>query len=455
MLTDAVAAHSGVHFYGNLPVRWVRIVGVIVGIDDFQEKRVYTVDDSSGLNIQCVLPLEAHQEFTSKDLAPGPPIPAEYSEYDVGHVVDLRGPVVPYRCQKAIKIRRMKRVATTQHELLLWERRLKFKTEVLDVPWVLSDEEIRVYRRKAEEADAKDLSLATTKRKRRAQQEDEAGAKGTDDDPFNIRKRVSKRSGVHTHNGGHGSGEPSSGNKATTHSKPFPTSGPKEAPRACGDEPDPYSIKTGKATKPASSVPPRAAPSRRSSILDDPFKITKKGSTRALKLPVKSSMRPCVDPPPEKEHSLSGMSQAESVQAGVSSDSQKQRHPEGYDSMDGSECTNPRQDGNSIPARNPNTQRGPLASTADDPYVIKARSSRRTLITPTVAKRSASTDPFKITRSRKGPCSEKSPNAEPLSFDKEKHASTKKDLKSSYRQRGSGTRFDSEDPFKITRQARV
>ena len=40
--------------YGNHPVKWVRVTGVIVAVDEYAGRNVYTVDDSSGMCIECV-----------------------------------------------------------------------------------------------------------------------------------------------------------------------------------------------------------------------------------------------------------------------------------------------------------------------------------------------------------------------------------------------------------------
>lgn len=447
LLMLTLTAHPGVHFYANLPVRWVRIVGVIVGIDDFPDKRVYTVDDSSGLNMQCMLLLEARQEFTSKDLAPGPLIPPEYSEFDVGHVVDLRGPIVPFRRQKAIKIRRMKPVPTTQHELLLWERRLKFKTEVLDVQWVLSDEEIRGYRRKAEQADAKDFNLAATKRKRGVQREDRQGDKGTGDDPFKVRKRVAKPASASSHKGAHPSGGPSNGTNVPAHDKSVRASLREGPSQPCGGKLDPYSIKTKKATRVALSAAPRTTPSRRSSIHDDSFKTTKQGSRRAFKVPIQSSVRPSGEAPLGHNNSPSCTSQSKSTPTTRASGHSRAQPPSvDHNPMGRAESPEPNLREKS------KAQNVVLAGTADDPYVIKARCLRRALTEHTASERSTSADPFKITRSRKGPCADKSPNADPVRAAKRGYAPVK-DLRISQRHGGCGTRFDADDPFKITKAA--
>ncbi|PBP23329.1 OB-fold nucleic acid binding domain-containing protein [Diplocarpon rosae] len=37
----------------NHPVKWVRITGVVVAVDEFRGKKVYVVDDSSGMTVEC------------------------------------------------------------------------------------------------------------------------------------------------------------------------------------------------------------------------------------------------------------------------------------------------------------------------------------------------------------------------------------------------------------------
>ncbi|RDA93880.1 hypothetical protein CP533_4515 [Ophiocordyceps camponoti-saundersi (nom. inval.)] len=126
-------------FHGNLPIRWVRVVGVVVAVDDFASRRVYTVDDSSGA---CIEALPGGQE--------------QDDDIDVGSVVDVKGGLSLFRDEKQIKIERIKRLRTTADELVLWERRAKFRRDVLDRPWVLERVEIRRCRREAERSEKTD-----------------------------------------------------------------------------------------------------------------------------------------------------------------------------------------------------------------------------------------------------------------------------------------------------------
>ncbi|RCI16179.1 hypothetical protein L249_2753 [Ophiocordyceps polyrhachis-furcata BCC 54312] len=119
-------------------------VGVVVAVDDFASRRVYTVDDSSGACIEA--------------------LPSEHGRddgIDVGSVVDVKGCLSLFRDEKQIKIERIKRLRTTADELVLWEKRAKFRRDVLDRPWVLERAEIRRCRKEAERSEK------TVKRKER------------------------------------------------------------------------------------------------------------------------------------------------------------------------------------------------------------------------------------------------------------------------------------------------
>ncbi|KND90685.1 Protein stn1 [Tolypocladium ophioglossoides CBS 100239] len=133
-------------FYKNLPIKWVRIVGVVVEINDYLNeksesgRRVYIVDDSSGACIEALVSIPT----------------ALYQEIDLGSVVDVKGALSTFRDEKQIKIEKMAGLKSTTQELALWEKRAKFRRDVLDKPWVLRNRDIRRCRKEAEgsEADA-------------------------------------------------------------------------------------------------------------------------------------------------------------------------------------------------------------------------------------------------------------------------------------------------------------
>ncbi|KAF5644223.1 ob-fold nucleic acid [Fusarium tjaetaba] len=160
------------YFYRNLPIKWVRIVGLVVAIDEFASRRVYTIDDSSGACIECIISIpisgEDESRATTGDAAPKkadidpPQIPDPFPNIDVGCVVDVKGGLSTFRDERQLTIEKMTKVRGTAQEVTLWEKRVKFKSEVLEKPWVLRSSEIRRCRKEAERSEEE----AERKRKR-------------------------------------------------------------------------------------------------------------------------------------------------------------------------------------------------------------------------------------------------------------------------------------------------
>ncbi|KAM4062985.1 telomere regulation protein stn1 domain-containing protein [Hirsutella rhossiliensis] len=149
-------------FYQNLPIKWVRIVGVVVAVEDFAgpgknstSRRVYTVDDSSGACIEALLLVPAETDkpggmADKKGLQVSPP----YQDLDVGAVVDIKGGLSTFRGEKQINIEKTVCLRGTAQEVALWEKRDKFRRDVLDKPWVLRDRDVRRCRKEAEKSEA-------------------------------------------------------------------------------------------------------------------------------------------------------------------------------------------------------------------------------------------------------------------------------------------------------------
>lgn len=143
----------------------MRIVGVVVAIDDFEKsgRRVFTVDDSSGACIECqVVVASPTQEMDAQQRAAGDqskagtnPAPAVmlYGSIDIGSVVDVKGGISTFRDEKQINIEKITTLQSTSQEMALWEKRTRFQAEVLAKPWVLRNREIRRCRKEAERDD--------------------------------------------------------------------------------------------------------------------------------------------------------------------------------------------------------------------------------------------------------------------------------------------------------------
>ncbi|PON28607.1 hypothetical protein TGAM01_v202454 [Trichoderma gamsii] len=154
------------YFYNNLPIKWVRIVGVVVAVEQFVNRRLYSIDDSSGSNIFAVTTASISAEPKNEVAACEPRAMTEaraadlqqadpYADIDVGTVVDVKGGLSTYRDERQINIEKMVIVKNTAQEVVLWEKRTKFHRDILDIPWLLRDKDIRHCCREAERSEAK------------------------------------------------------------------------------------------------------------------------------------------------------------------------------------------------------------------------------------------------------------------------------------------------------------
>ncbi|KAH7157567.1 hypothetical protein B0J13DRAFT_173204 [Dactylonectria estremocensis] len=150
------------YFYKNLPIKWVRVVGVVVAIDELKGLRIFTVDDSSGACIQCTIPIPAPvKEGAAPQQEKGTALPT-YAHIGVGSVVDVKGGISFLFEDRRITIEKMSVVKSTAYEVVLWDKRTRFRAEVLDKPWLLRSRDIRKCKQEAEQNEGK----AERKRKR-------------------------------------------------------------------------------------------------------------------------------------------------------------------------------------------------------------------------------------------------------------------------------------------------
>lgn len=201
-------AERALYHFDNHPVKWVRITGVVVAVDEFKGKRVFTVDDSSGMCIECTaiappppppqtendkpsMPSHLNQIASlmavrntgvinaagdkkmregkekgmkagakgkdGRKVAPSVQCPAvPWDEVDVGTVVKVKGRVTNWWDTIQIEIIKIEVLGCTDQEVRCWNEVLAFKRDVLSKPWVVSQEEEERCRRERE----KDLRRA-------------------------------------------------------------------------------------------------------------------------------------------------------------------------------------------------------------------------------------------------------------------------------------------------------
>lgn len=182
----ALTTHAGFHgqdvfFHLNHPIQWVRIAGVVVAVDEYPGRRIYTVDDSSGVCIECLVDVprtdaaltaavaaaaagkteaavagKVDPKHTRKGAqeaartAAVAPKRVVSEEVDVGTVMDVKGGLSVFRGNKQIKILKATVLRSTEQEVAFWEKIQKFRRDVLDQPWTLTDKEVRRCRKEEE-----------------------------------------------------------------------------------------------------------------------------------------------------------------------------------------------------------------------------------------------------------------------------------------------------------------
>ncbi|XXG95880.1 hypothetical protein Hte_002153 [Hypoxylon texense] len=140
---------DNVFFSLNHPIRWVRVVGVVVAIDEYYGRRIYTVDDSTGECIECSLDVPKPADNARSNVKKGdattanPTEDAPHSDIDVGMVIDVKGSTKLFRDQKQVNIQKLQRVRSTNQEVQFWNKIRDFRRDVLSQPWVLEKREVR------------------------------------------------------------------------------------------------------------------------------------------------------------------------------------------------------------------------------------------------------------------------------------------------------------------------
>ncbi|KAI0382144.1 hypothetical protein F5Y04DRAFT_253079 [Hypomontagnella monticulosa] len=169
---------DNVFFSLNHPVRWVRVVGVVVAIDEYFGHRNYTIDDSTGACIECCVDIPKPPKNPAKNgvagetVAAAPePAPDPYSEIDVGMVVDVKGSTKLFRDQRQVKVQKMQRVRSTNQEVQFWNKISDFRRDVLSQAWMLEKKEVR----RCKKQHMADVDAEERRRKRKEEKRKQMG----------------------------------------------------------------------------------------------------------------------------------------------------------------------------------------------------------------------------------------------------------------------------------------
>ena len=151
-------AGQDLFFHINHPIKWVRVAGFVIAIDEFAGWKVYTVDDSSGVTIEChvQIPKTSADSITLDSAKAGGLGPTTDQaapqqrwlgiadgEIEIGHIIDVKGSIRVFRDVKRIKAEKIVHLHSTEQEVQFWEKVAKLRSEVLSSPWLLERSVIR------------------------------------------------------------------------------------------------------------------------------------------------------------------------------------------------------------------------------------------------------------------------------------------------------------------------
>ena len=173
-----------IYFHLNHPVRYVRLVGVLVTLEEYERRWLMVLDDSSGRTIEIVCPKkvvvgngdkgvgggggDVVAEMTTtttttimtnttgvkpndRDGNPHPhqhpdrsgrsdPDLPDLSGIDLGSVVKVKGGIGAFRDVRQIVLKRVSVVRDTNAEVCAWAELAAFRATVLSRPWVVPPE---------------------------------------------------------------------------------------------------------------------------------------------------------------------------------------------------------------------------------------------------------------------------------------------------------------------------
>ena len=195
-----------VYFYLNHPIQWVCLVGAVVAFDAHEYRFIMILDDSSGANIEITCGRAKDQDTDTKLDAPSAfksisnsmigktaqGNTVDMTGVDVGSVIKIKGSIGTFREMRQIQLERLCKpvdvpmaccegqhdkviyaeqpitgiIRTTNEEASAWTEMATFREKVLSIPWVLTDQEERRAKRKAEGYEAKKKAREEHNRKK-------------------------------------------------------------------------------------------------------------------------------------------------------------------------------------------------------------------------------------------------------------------------------------------------
>lgn len=210
---------QNIFFYQNHPIKWVKLTGVVVAIDQYATRLILILDDSSGINIEaiCTAPpnLDAKSLFDLSGVKPNSDLNAKpephpeqtytspdgpklnFKDIDVGTVVKIHGGLDMFREQMQIRLKEVRVLGDTNEEIKCWKEASNFKKDVLSQPWEVSKEREERCRRRAERGAIK-AEKARSEEKQRRRAEELAGKQEREPRNKIRQEKLANKTAAHT-----------------------------------------------------------------------------------------------------------------------------------------------------------------------------------------------------------------------------------------------------------------
>ncbi|KAL7267194.1 hypothetical protein RUND412_010231 [Rhizina undulata] len=126
---------QNVWFWDNHPIRWVRVVGVVVAFDDYEKRVLITVDDGSGQLLELISWKNALPNYRQA--------PVDLTGVEPGSVIKAKGTIEKYRDMRQMKLMAATVMKDTNDEVVAWKSMVEFKKNILLKPWIVPQDIIQ------------------------------------------------------------------------------------------------------------------------------------------------------------------------------------------------------------------------------------------------------------------------------------------------------------------------
>ncbi|KAF3006813.1 hypothetical protein E8E13_010498 [Curvularia kusanoi] len=141
---------QSIYFYLNHPIRFIRVVGVVVAIDDINARySALTLDDGSGATVELKIVRITQEEEGFTKSTPATTVSnvnvisqfgvfevtVDHHILDIGTVLKAKGTISEFRGVKQLELKRVQIVSSTDEEAQAWAETAAFKSNVLSIPW--------------------------------------------------------------------------------------------------------------------------------------------------------------------------------------------------------------------------------------------------------------------------------------------------------------------------------